>query len=82
MLPERVQKTTVSCLACMGGKRTLQPPLAGYKAAMNSNDRVTELLEQMLEELRGIREALEGQGEYDEDEEEYEEDEDEEVEEE
>ena len=35
---------------------------------MNS-DRVTELLEQILDELRGIREALEGQGDYDEEDE-------------
>lgn len=44
---------------------------------MNS-DRVTELLEQILDELHGIREALEGQGEYDEDEEgDYDEDDEE-----
>jgi hypothetical protein len=40
-------------------------------------ERVTQLLEQILDELRGIREALEGEEGYDEDDEEEEEDDDE-----
>lgn len=46
-----------------------------------NNDRVTELLEQIVTELRGIREALEAEDDYgdeEEDDEELEEDDDEE----